>query len=65
MPPLVLYKCSVCRMDRNSYEDAEHCEATHLKAVSVKEQEYILGPYPSRVVLSFPDGTEHEYRIYD
>ena len=48
-------------MSRKSYKDAKNCEASHLSAVSVKEIEYILGPYPFRVILTFPDGKELEY----
>jgi len=59
--PLTFYKCSKCKMNRDSYEDAEKCEASHLAAVSVKEIQYVLGAYPFRVILTFPDGKEVEY----
>jgi len=59
--PIVLYKCSKCKMFRDSYEEAERCEQSHLSAVSVKELEYRLGAYPFRVMLTFPDGKEREY----
>ena len=48
-------------MVRDSYEEAEKCEQSHLSAVSVKELEYRLGAYPFRVRLTFPDGKEREY----
>jgi len=65
MPPLVYYKCAKCKMTRDSYEEAERCEKSHLSAVSVKELEYRLGAYPFRVALVFPDGREREYVIAD
>ena len=65
MPPLIFYKCSKCKMIRDSYEEAERCEKSHLSAVSVKELEYRLGAYPFRVALMFPDGKEHEYVLND
>lgn len=61
MSPLVIYKCSKCGATRESYEAAELCEQSHLSAVSVRELEYRHGPYPFRVILSFPDGKEREY----
>jgi hypothetical protein len=48
-------------MQRDSYEDAERCEKSHLSAVSVRELEYRHGAYPFRVALKFPDGKEKEY----
>jgi hypothetical protein len=63
MPPIVIYKCSKCGMTRESYEEAEGCEKSHLPAVSVKETEYRFGPYPWRVTLLFPDGNEAVYVI--
>ena len=48
-------------MFRDSYEEAERCEQSHLSAISVKELEYRLGAYPFRVLLTFPDGKEREY----
>jgi len=59
--PITIYKCSKCKMTRDSYKDAVRCEKTHLAAVSVREVEYILGPYPFRVIITFPDGKEFEY----
>ena len=52
-------------MIRESYEEAERCEQSHLSAVCVKELEYRLGAYPSRVMLAFPDGKEREYVVAD
>jgi len=52
-------------MTRESFEDAEKCEKSHLAAVSVKEIEYVLGAYPFRVMLTFPDGKEREYQKVD
>ena len=48
-------------MPRESYEDAERCEQSHLSAVSVQNLEYKFGAYPARVALLFPDGKEQEY----
>jgi hypothetical protein len=48
-------------MTRDSFEEAESCEKSHLSAVSVRELEYKYGAYPFRVALMFPDGKEHEY----
>ena len=61
MSPLVIYKCSKCKMVRESYEEAEKCERTHLSAVSVKDIEYRLGAYPFRILLTFSDGAKFEY----
>ena len=61
MAPLVIYKCSKCKMQRDSFEEAERCEKSHLSALSVKELEYRFGAYPFRVALVFPDGKEREY----
>jgi len=61
MPPIVIYKCAVCRMQRESYEAAERCEKSHLSAISVRELEYVLGAYPYRIAVMFPDGHEREY----
>jgi hypothetical protein len=63
--PIVIYKCSRCKITRDSYEDAERCEKSHLSAVSVKELEYRMGAYPFRVALTFPDGKEREYVLAD
>lgn len=63
--PIIYYKCSKCKTTRDSYEEAERCEKSHLSAVSIKESEYRLGPYPWRVVLVFPDGKERAYVIED
>jgi len=59
--PIIYYKCSKCKMTRDSYREARRCEKSHLSAVSVRETEYMLGAYLSRVMLSFPDGKEIEY----
>ena|GEM_PF-1620760 len=61
MAPLIIYKCSKCKMQRDSFEEAERCEKSHLSALSVKELEYRFGAYPFRVALVFPDGKEREY----
>ena len=63
--PITIYKCSKCKMTRNSYDEAEKCEKSHLSASSVRELEYRLGAYPFRVLLVFPDGKEREYVIED
>lgn len=61
--PITFYKCAKCNMTRDSYEEAERCEKSHLSAVLVKELEYRLGAHPTRVMLVFPDGKEREYTI--
>jgi hypothetical protein len=61
MAPIVIYKCAKCKIQCESYEDAERCEKSHLSAVSVRELEYRLGAYPFRVALAFSDGKEKEY----
>jgi len=61
VPPLIIFKCSKCNTVRGSYSEAERCEESHLSAVSVTSLDYMLGPYPVRVVLTFPDGIEREY----
>jgi hypothetical protein len=48
-------------MIRDTFEEAERCEQSHLPAASVRELEYRLGAYPFRVALTFPDGREQEY----
>jgi len=48
-------------MARDTFDDAERCERSHLPAVSVRELEYRLGAYPFRVALLFADGKEREY----
>jgi hypothetical protein len=48
-------------MVRDTFEEAERCEKSHLSAVSVRELEYKYGKYPFRVALAFPDGKEQEY----
>jgi len=48
-------------MVRSSYEEAERCEKTHLSASAVREVEYVMGAYPFRVIITFPDGEEREY----
>jgi hypothetical protein len=63
--PIVIYRCSKCKITRDNYEDAERCEKSHLSAVSVKELEYRIGAYPFRVALVFPDGKEREYVMAD
>ena len=61
MTPIVLFKCSKCKLVRDTFEDAEKCERSHLAAISVRELEYRPGPYPLRVALAFPDGSVREY----
>ena len=61
--PICFFRCSKCKSVFDSYEGAAGCESSHLAAVSVKEAEYRLGPYPFRVVLSFPDGVGREYEV--
>lgn len=63
--PITYYKCALCKMQRDSYEEAERCEKTHLQAQEVKALEYVLGPYPYRVSILFPDGKEREYTKVD
>ena len=65
MPPLVYYKCAKCKMTRDSYEEAEKCEQSHLSASFIKELEYRIGAYPFRVALTFSDGKEREYTAAD
>ena len=65
MAPLIYYKCSKCKMTRDTFEEAERCEKSHLSAVSIKELEYKYGKYPFRVALTFPDGKEQEYIMDD
>ena len=59
--PIAFFKCSKCKSIKNTYEDAEKCENSHLSVVSVKEIEYTFGAYPYRVLLTFLDGKEFEY----
>lgn len=59
--PIVLYKCAKCKAVRDSYKEAKKCEQTHLSASAVREIEYIIGAYPFRVIITFPDGVEREY----
>lgn len=61
MAPLIYYKCSKCKMTRDTYEDAEKYESSHFSAGPVREVEYRLGPYPFRIMITFPDGKEIEY----
>jgi hypothetical protein len=48
-------------MIRDTFEEAEKCEDSHISAVSVRELEYTFGAYPCHVALVFPDGKEKEY----
>jgi hypothetical protein len=55
-------------MTRDTFEEAERCEKSHLSASSVKELEYRFGTYPFRVALTFPDGNSSDScrrRSYD
>ena len=63
--PIIEYRCALCKMKRDSYEEAERCEQSHLSAVSVREIEYRMGAYPFKVMLLFPDGKELEYTKED
>ena len=63
--PITYFKCSKCKMTRDSYEEAERCEQSHLSAISVREIEYCLGAYPFRISISFPDGKEVMYTKED
>ena len=63
--PDVIYKCSKCKITCKSYHEAERCEQSHLSPVSIKAEAYRIGPYPFRVVLSFPDGQEREYETIE
>ena len=65
MPPIVSYRCAKCKMQRDSYEEAERCESSHLSAVSVREVEYVLGAYPFKVAVTFSDGREFVYQRVD
>ena len=65
MAPHAFYKCNICHMTRKSYKEAAKCEKSHLAAVSVRVVDYVIGPYPFRVVLTFPDGEEREYQKID
>ena len=59
--PIRYYKCSKCKITKESYKEAEKCEKSHLSAVSVKEIEYRTGAYPFRLMLTFPDDKKVEY----
>ena len=59
--PIIQYKCAKCKAVRDSYNEAEKCEQAHLSALSVREIEYLVGAYPFRVMITFPDGVEREY----
>jgi len=59
--PIVQYKCSKCKMVRNSYKEAKKCEQSHLPAISMRDVEYRVGAYPFRVIITFSDGEEREY----
>ena len=63
MAPQVMYKCPLCKMTRGSYREAARCEKSHLAAVSIRSADYMLGPYPFRVALTFPDGAERWYIV--
>ena len=65
MSPLIYYKCAKCKITHNSYEEAEMCEKGHLSAVTVKELQYVMGAYPYRIALVFPDGKERAYTADD
>ena len=52
-------------MIKNTYEEAERCEKSHLSAISVRELEYKYGAYPCRVALIFSDGREQIYTADD
>ena len=61
MPPLVFFRCAVCRREFDNREAAEHCEAEHLTAVSAVVKNYGIHEYPYSVLVTFSNGETREY----
>ena len=61
---IAYYKGEKCLKTGNSEAEAIACEQTHLRAAAIRILEYINSPYPSHIMLVFPDGKEVEYVKY-
>lgn len=60
--PTAFYLCDKCHRKFDHEKAAVECEATHFTAATIFEPlEYVLGPYPFRIRLTFPDGIKKTY----
>lgn len=61
MPPLVFYRCAVCRREFDSLEQAQGCEDNHLTITEAHVKGYGIHPYPYEIEVTFNNG---EKRLY-
>lgn len=61
MPPIIFYRCCVCKREHAYHEEAVRCEASHLTAVSVSVRNHGIHEYPYSVDVTFSNGQTREY----
>ncbi|MCP1109687.1 hypothetical protein [Ohessyouella blattaphilus] len=61
MPPIITYRCGVCKREYPGHEEAVRCEESHLAAVSVVVKNHGIHEYPYSVAVTFSNGETREY----
>jgi len=59
--PTAFYRCTKCRREWKTFEEAKNCEDSHLIPVSAKALVYTIRPFPYSIEIIF---NNNERRIY-
>jgi hypothetical protein len=59
--PLVSYRCSICKREFKTYDEAQGCEAAHLTVVETRVLGYGIHTYPYEIAVTFNNGETRSY----
>lgn len=59
--PIPFYRCSKCKKEHKTLEDAFACEDSHLEVSDAKAKTYTIGQYPYILEVTFTNGVKKEY----
>lgn len=59
--PIPFFRCSKCKKEFPTAEEAERCENSHLEVLEAKAKQYTMGPYPFMLVVTFQNGISKDY----
>jgi hypothetical protein len=63
--PIAFYRCSKCRKEFGSFQDAKRHEDSHLFPVSAEVASYTVREFPYEINVEFNDGSKRVYCARD
>lgn len=59
--PIPFFRCSKCKKEHSSFEDAKICEEGHLEVLEAKAKQYTIGKFPFMLSVTFTNGVTKDY----